>query len=983
MFRKVGLTYMLFAVTAVSMAIDVSKFTFSHIGVQEGMKSQRVYSLATTTEGAIWWTTKQGVERGNGSAISSYTLGDVDLYSNFAGRVVKFASYASADMQDSLFVFDNKGKVFCYNKTQNRFDMRFNMAKSSGYNGVVEDVMVTADGMLFATNSGLFWVGNGSNKAQCISQDFYANSIIPMKDSSGNVLKGNILVGTNKGLMRMNYELRNTKFELRKTRTVNSELTCILPCNSYTAYYDHEKNLLWVGTFDEGVKVQRWGSKEWIDVQSIPSNPIRSIIPYDNKTMLIGVDGYGVYQVGNLGAKAERYSEIHALFASVLFNANDERSGVLHGNGIYGILVDSWGNIVMGSYSGGIDVARPVGSTTAMFKHVRNNPQTIANEHVNCVQEDGGRLLIGTDDGVSIIDSSTGACRNVAQNMVVLSLCKTPSGGILIGTYGSGVCELAADGSVRQIYSKANGSLKDDHVYDMLYDRHGNLWIGCLDGNLAVKSDKGFIYYDINYVQSLTELSDGRIAVGSSHGLYAVTLGKKGYEELHYMENGGEAVNKFILDLFEDNTKNLWIGTDGGGVYIYNIKNKSCSQITTDEGLPSNVICSITKDKTGRIWFGTENGLAFVYPDNPTKVVDVNYCHGLLAEYTRNAAANLSNGQVLYGTVEGAIIIDPQHIQAINYTAPLRLLRVALINDNDAVDRNGTLCSKYSIEEMERFNEEAEKMLQEGTLTLNYSQRSFELYYESINLRNKFDIAYQYKIGDGAWSTPSIEQSIRFVNLEPGKHILYIRCVSKTGGALLDEQKLELIIMQPWWNSWWMWCFYIALIIFAFYGAWKIYDLHSKYNRLIVDRVDSVERQGESRVEKMEEVVEEDDKAESVEDVEKADEVNVSLDETTVQFVNKATKIVLENLTDTSFTIDSLCREIGMSRTLFYVKIKSYTGHSPQDFVRMIRLEKASSLLRQGHSVSEVADLTGFDNPKYFSIVFKKYFGVSPSKYKA
>ena len=106
-----------------------------------------------------------------------------------------------------------------------------------------------------------------------------------------------------------------------------------------------------------------------------------------------------------------------------------------------------------------------------------------------------------------------------------------------------------------------------------------------------------------------------------------------------------------------------------------------------------------------------------------------------------------------------------------------------------------------------------------------------------------------------------------------------------------------------------------------------------------------------------------------------ADEVEAS------EFVEKATKLTLANLKDNDFTIDDLCRKMGMSRTLFYVKLKTYTGKSPQDFVRAIRLEKASSLLRQGHSVTEVSVLTGFDNPKYFSTVFKKYFGISPSKY--
>ena len=99
------------------------------------------------------------------------------------------------------------------------------------------------------------------------------------------------------------------------------------------------------------------------------------------------------------------------------------------------------------------------------------------------------------------------------------------------------------------------------------------------------------------------------------------------------------------------------------------------------------------------------------------------------------------------------------------------------------------------------------------------------------------------------------------------------------------------------------------------------------------------------------------------------------------QFVEQATHHVVTHLSDSSFGIDELCREMAMSRTLFYVRLKSYTGQSPQDFVRIIRLERAAALLRSGRSVTDAATLTGFDNPKYFSTVFKKYFGASPSKY--
>ena len=70
-----------------------------------------------------------------------------------------------------------------------------------------------------------------------------------------------------------------------------------------------------------------------------------------------------------------------------------------------------------------------------------------------------------------------------------------------------------------------------------------------------------------------------------------------------------------------------------------------------------------------------------------------------------------------------------------------------------------------------------------------------------------------------------------------------------------------------------------------------------------------------------------------------------------------------------------------MSRTLFFSRLKSLTGKAPQDFIRMIRLQKSVELLRSGMTVNEVACETGFVNTKYFSTLFKKEFGVQPSKF--
>lgn len=99
-------------------------------------------------------------------------------------------------------------------------------------------------------------------------------------------------------------------------------------------------------------------------------------------------------------------------------------------------------------------------------------------------------------------------------------------------------------------------------------------------------------------------------------------------------------------------------------------------------------------------------------------------------------------------------------------------------------------------------------------------------------------------------------------------------------------------------------------------------------------------------------------------------------------FVDTVIKHLLKHISDSEFTIDCLCREMAMSRTMFYVRLKSYTGKSPQEFIRVVRLERAAVLLRSGHHVGKVAGEVGFDNSKYFSTAFKKYFGISPSKFK-
>jgi DNA-binding response OmpR family regulator/two-component sensor histidine kinase len=112
------------------------------------------------------------------------------------------------------------------------------------------------------------------------------------------------------------------------------------------------------------------------------------------------------------------------------------------------------------------------------------------------------------------------------------------------------------------------------------------------------------------------------------------------------------------------------------------------------------------------------------------------------------------------------------------------------------------------------------------------------------------------------------------------------------------------------------------------------------------------------------------------------DDDQKEINECDQKFVDKVTSIVMKNLSSTDFNIDRLCRDMAMSRTLFYGKLKKLTSKSPQDFIRIIRLERSATLIKEGNSVLDVSVMTGFVNVKHFSTTFKKHFGVSPSKYE-
>jgi len=100
-------------------------------------------------------------------------------------------------------------------------------------------------------------------------------------------------------------------------------------------------------------------------------------------------------------------------------------------------------------------------------------------------------------------------------------------------------------------------------------------------------------------------------------------------------------------------------------------------------------------------------------------------------------------------------------------------------------------------------------------------------------------------------------------------------------------------------------------------------------------------------------------------------------------FMKNLIKLMNENLENFDLNIDFLASESGMSRTVFFNKLKSLTGFSPVEFVREIRFERAAEYIRETQlTVSEVSYKVGIEDPRYFSRCFKQKFGMTPSEYR-
>ncbi len=160
--------------------------------------------------------------------------------------------------------------------------------------------------------------------------------------------------------------------------------------------------------------------------------------------------------------------------------------------------------------------------------------------------------------------------------------------------------------SMEDKLTSANGrSLAEDH--------DGNIWIGDWGSGLIRYDGERFTNFSMDdglahrYVSSVLVDAEGQIWVGTSNGVSK-------YDGSPFTELP-QVSGKYITDIAQDKDGNIWFGVVNGGVI--KTDGRAFTNITTDDGLPSNSVYDLQADRKGNIWIGTQEGLTR-YTPNPT-----------------------------------------------------------------------------------------------------------------------------------------------------------------------------------------------------------------------------------------------------------------------------------------------------------------------------------------------------------------------------
>ncbi|TDW96239.1 signal transduction histidine kinase [Dinghuibacter silviterrae] len=505
-----------------------------------------------------------------------------------------------------------------------------------------------------------------------------------------------------------------------------------------------------------------------------------------------------------LGTRQGRLLEWDAL-SGELFSQD------LHYGTIYGLFADdvAW----LGTAKGGLGLIDPGRSrfhTEVPVPASAGRPPAFV---TSLVETGNGNLVVATEsDGVLLFDRRTERFTSYRGPTSISDMTGDAAGQVWIAANYGGVDRFdPVTHQFRRYRCTPEAGGIDNFVWTVYEDKQRNLWAATLrQGSIMgalFRFDRAadrFVLFDssLSDLFTLYEDREGVLWAGNLNQL--VDIDRVHHRHRFY------TINSALRAIWEDKNGDLWLGTEGGGLLRFDRQtHKIVRRYTTDDGLCHNSVLNILEDKEGGLWLSTGGGLSRFSPSSGN-FRNYYQSDGLQSnEFLFNSALRLRSGELAFGGIKGFNIFDPAAILETGQMPPLRLTGITV--NGTAVEKNPGLVSRWGANQVE-------------AIRVPFDKAFFSFDFTTLDYSTPQSITYAYYMEgwDGKWTEAGTQRKATYTHLNEGSYTFRVRSTNTEGKWNPQEIALSIVVLPPWYRTWWAYCFY-GLILLSLARLYWIY----------------------------------------------------------------------------------------------------------------------------------------------------------------
>ncbi len=800
-----------------------NRISFDHITVEDGLSQSTVFSIAQDADGFIWLGTRDGLNRFDSHEIKVYKNNPSDGLS-LSGNTI---NSLFLDSRNQLWIGTYLGGVCIYMPETDNFRCFKNTPKN---NASLSNNNVN---VVFEDREKNIWIGTRNGLNLVVSTEpFKVIRFIHKPGKSESLVDnyvrtiyqdshGDIWVGTLNGISRLRLK---REYEYSFTNYISSgKDPDSLNDNWINTIVEGDNETIWIGTEKGGVNIYNRRTNTFYSAKN-PGNNInfRHVIKNaDDAVRVITKDKAGNYWIGTLGGLLV-YNPV--LNVSKHYTSNSDNPSSLSDNSVRSIFIDRNGSFWLGTYYAGLNFYSPNSQQFDYFKQTGKNAP-LRFKMASAIFEDFNSNLWLSIDGGGIIywnktNNSYEVFRHKADDPQSLGhnniKCIYPDGkeGLWIGTF-NGLNYLTLKTRKFKRYDAGANSVPNDRIYSITQDSNQDFWIATNGGGLCRYSKKNKTFETFrsstantsllsNYLTCLLLDSKNTLWIGSSTGV-CQRLSNGKFRRFDITLPGVKEINgQFILAIFEDKEKRIWVGTRGKGLFRFDHKKQDFVHVDNERKIAGSNIYGILEDKNGFLWLSTENGISRFDP-NKQQVINYNRKDGLICkEFNYNSYLKDRKGYMYFGGYNGVVIFHPDSIDYNSAVPPLAFTKLNLVNTEVKIGDESNILGN--------------SLNSSRSIKLKHSQNIFSIEFAVLNYINPGKNQYAYKLDGFEQKWNYITKPVAsYMNLPSGKYTLLVKGSNNDGVWNEKPISLTIRVLPPPWKTWWAFSIYFALILLTFY----------------------------------------------------------------------------------------------------------------------------------------------------------------------